>query len=272
MVALNIIRLISVAGILVGLLSESVVGQNCGCAPDYCCSKDGYCGKEAAYCGEGCQQGPCTPPPPTNGVVVADIVTPEFFNGIINQDAGCPGKNFYSRDAFLEALNSYPRFGRVGTQDDSKREIAAFFAHASHETEKFCFIEEKDGAKQDYCNETNIQWPCAPGKLYYGRGPLQLTWNYNYGPAGKSIGFDGLQAPETVANDRIVSFKTAFWFWMSNIHSIITSGQGFGATINRINGALECNGADTPKVQSRVNYYTSYCTQLGVQPGDNLSC
>ena len=24
-------------------------------------------------------------------------------------------------------------------------------------------------------------WPATPGKQYYGRGPFQLSWNYNYG-------------------------------------------------------------------------------------------
>jgi chitinase len=66
---------------------------------------------------------------------VPDIVTPEFFGGILDQaDSSCAGKNFYSRDAFLEALNSYSRFGRIGSVDDSRREIAAFFAHVTHET------------------------------------------------------------------------------------------------------------------------------------------
>ncbi|KAJ1410461.1 Lysozyme-like domain superfamily [Sesbania bispinosa] len=71
-----------------------------------------------------------------NDVSVADIVTPEFFNGIIDQadGANCAGKNFYSRDAFLSALNSYNQFGRIGSVDDSKREIAAAFAHFTHET------------------------------------------------------------------------------------------------------------------------------------------
>lgn len=66
---------------------------------------------------------------------VADIVTPEFFNGIIDQaDASCAGKNFYTRDAFLNAANSYNQFGRLDTLDASKREIAAAFAHFTHET------------------------------------------------------------------------------------------------------------------------------------------
>jgi chitinase len=62
-------------------------------------------------------------------------VTDAFFNGILNQATGdCPGKSFYTRAAFLSALNSYTQFGTTGTADDSKREIAAFFAHVTHET------------------------------------------------------------------------------------------------------------------------------------------
>ncbi|KAF2321958.1 hypothetical protein GH714_004841 [Hevea brasiliensis] len=132
---------------------------------------------------------------------------------------------------------------RIGSDDDSKREIAAFFAHVTHETGHFCYIEEIDGASKDYCDETNTQYPCVAGKNYFGRGPLQLTWNYNYGPAGQSNNFDGLNAPETVANDPVVSFKAALWFWMNNVRPVVT--QGFGATIRAINGAIECNGGNS---------------------------
>ncbi|KAF6138051.1 hypothetical protein GIB67_042956, partial [Kingdonia uniflora] len=264
---------ILLAILFVILLSDSALAQNCGCASNVCCSQYGYCGTGSDYCGTGCQSGPCTAAPSTNDVSVADIVTQAFFDDIINKaDGVCAGKSFYSRDTFLQPLDSYPRFGRVGSQDDSKREIAAFFAHVTHETGHFCYIEEIDGPSKDYCDETNTEYPCASGKGYYGRGPLQLSWNYNYGPAGKSIGFDGVNAPETVANDPAISFKTAFWFWMNNVHSIITSGQGFGPTIRAINGALECDGKNPETVQTRVGYYTDYCNKLGVTPGDNLTC
>ncbi|XP_065010772.1 chitinase 6-like [Musa acuminata AAA Group] len=261
---------------LLGLLLAGVIavaGQNCGCSSDLCCSKWGYCGTGSDYCGAGCQSGPCEASPPANDVSVADIVTQSFFDGIIGQaQGGCAGKSFYTRDAFLSALGSYTSFGRVGTTDDSKREIAAFFAHVTHETGHFCYIEEIDGASKDYCDETKTQYPCVAGKGYYGRGPIQLSWNFNYGPAGESIGFDGLGAPETVANDVVISFKTALWYWMNNCHSLITSGQGFGATIRAINGALECDGKNPATVNARVGYYKDYCSQFGVDTGDNLTC
>ncbi|KAK6930389.1 Chitin-binding, type 1 [Dillenia turbinata] len=258
---------------LVGALAvEVLVAQNCGCPADLCCSRYGYCGNTSDYCGTGCQQGPCHVSA-NNGVVVGDIVTDDFFNGIINQaDASCAGKSFYTRSAFLDAASSYSPFGTVGSVDDSKREIAAFFAHVTHETGHFCYIEEIDGASKDYCDETNTQYPCVSGKNYYGRGPLQLSWNYNYGPAGNSIGFDGLNNPDIVASSSTISFKTALWYWMNHVHDIIVSGKGFGETIRAINGALECNGGNTNAVSARVQYYTKYCTKLGVDPGNNLYC
>jgi chitinase len=136
----NVLSII-LAMMLAVTMPQLLVSQNCGCAPNLCCSQFGFCGTGDAYCGQGCQEGPCTSAPSTpstpsnNDVTVADVVTPEFFNGIINQAGGdCAGKSFYTRDAFLSALNSYSGFGKIGSNDDSKREIAAFFAHVTHET------------------------------------------------------------------------------------------------------------------------------------------
>ncbi|CAI9776397.1 unnamed protein product [Fraxinus pennsylvanica] len=119
-----------------------------------------------------------------------------------------------------------------------------------------CYIEEIDGPSKDYCDESNREYPCVPDKGYYGRGPMQLSWNYNYGPTGNIIGFDGLNNPEIVATNRIVSFRTALWFWMNNCHYSITTGQGFGATIRAING-IECDGGknrkELPKVRNKLH-------------------
>ncbi|KAL3641543.1 Endochitinase ep3 [Castilleja foliolosa] len=252
--------------------ASPALGQNCGCSSDLCCSRWGYCGTGSDYCGTGCQSGPCSVSP-SNGGSVADIMTDAFFNGIASQAAGsCAGNGFYTRGAFLDALSSYPQFGTVGSADDSRREIAAFFAHVTHETGHMCYIEEINGASGDYCDETNTQYPCNPNQLYFGRGPIQLSWNFNYGPAGASIGFDGLNNPGIVATNPVISFSTALWFWMNNCHDAIISGQGFGETIRAINGRLECDGGNANTVGNRVRYYTDYCNQLQVEPGNNLRC
>ncbi|XP_026460644.1 endochitinase A-like [Papaver somniferum] len=230
MVRLNAVKLVVIIGVLVGFLSESVVGQERS---------------------------------------VASYVTPAFFSRIIAQaGTGCEGKNFYKRSTFLAAANSFPKFGHAGLVTRSKREIAAFFAHVTHETAHFCFIREI--ARGTYCQK-GTKYPCVAGRKYYGRGPIQLTWNFNYGACGKSIGVDLLKNPDLVATNAVISFKAALWFWMNNVHSVITSGGGFGRTIRRINGG-ECGGGNPTAVRNRIKYYKAYCKQLGTTPGPNVSC
>ncbi|XP_068647782.1 endochitinase EP3-like [Aristolochia californica] len=220
---------------------------------------------------QGCREDPCDAPSGGNGVSVPDLVTQAFFDGIKNEATGdCPAWGFYTRAAFLEGLKSYAGFGTAGSADDSKREIAAFFAHASHES-GLCVVEENLDPNNPYCDrERAAEYPCNPNKRYYGRGPLQLTWNYNYGAAGRCIGFDGLGNPEILASDPVVSFKSALWFWMNNVHAAITSGRGFGATIRAIN-SIECRGS-SGQAASRIQLFQKYCCQLGVSPGGNLNC
>uniref|UniRef100_M8BH49 chitinase n=1 Tax=Aegilops tauschii TaxID=37682 RepID=M8BH49_AEGTA len=136
----------------------------------------------------------------------------------------------------------------------------------------FCYIDEINGPSKNYCDPTNAEWPCAAGKGYYGRGPLQISWNYNYGAAGQSLGFDGLNDPDAVARSPVLAFQAALWYWMNSVHDVIVSGQGFGATIRAINGALECNGKNPSAVNDRVAFYKQFCQQFGVDPGTSLTC
>ncbi|CAL5031270.1 unnamed protein product [Urochloa decumbens] len=275
--------IVTVLAICLALLHCAAIpaaAQNCNCQPGLCCSKYGYCGTTSEYCGEGCRSGPCSGSGgggggsgSGNGVSVASVVTAAFFDGIKNQGGnGCAGrgKSFYTLSAFLSAASSYPNFAHAGSADEGKREIAAFFAHVTHETGHFCYVSEIDGESMNYCDASDAAWPCVQGQGYYGRGPLQISWNYNYGPAGKNIGFDGLANPGIVAQDPVVSFKSALWFWMDNVHLVMP--QGFGATIRAINGALECNGKNTAEMEARVGFYQQYCRELGVGPGSNLTC
>uniref|UniRef100_UPI0030BA2B27 the ancestral GH19 chitinase, Anc4+LoopII (P12K/N13H/S58T/N193G/Y194F/D197R) n=1 Tax=synthetic construct TaxID=32630 RepID=UPI0030BA2B27 len=210
--------------------------------------------------------------------------------------------SFYTYDAFIAAAKSFPSFGTTGDTDVRKREIAAFFAHVSHETTGgwptapdgpyawgLVYIEEINQSN-DYC-DPSTQYPCAPGKQYYGRGPLQLSWNYNYGPCGDALGLDLLNNPDLVAQDPVIAFKTALWFWMTpqspkpSCHDVMTGNwtpssadlaagrvPGFGVTTNIINGGLECGKGNPAQAENRVGFYKRFCNQLGVSPGSNLDC
>lgn len=118
-----------------------------------------------------------------------------------------------------------------------------------------------------------------------------LCSNYNYGPAGRAIWIDLLNNPDLVANDAVVSFKTALWFWMTpqqpkpSAHDVITGRwtpsaadsaaqrvPGFGVITNIINGGIECNKGSDAQMENRIGFYRRYCQILGVDPGNNLDC
>ncbi|CAD6263221.1 unnamed protein product [Miscanthus lutarioriparius] len=110
------------------------------------------------------------------------------------------GKKYYGRGPLQISWNFNYGFAHGGSKVEGKCEITAFFAHVTHETGHFCYI---NGASRNYCDASNRQWPSVLGKKCYGHGSLQISWNYNYGPAGKVIGFDGLGNPDKVAQDHL---------------------------------------------------------------------
>ncbi|CAL9116653.1 unnamed protein product [Musa acuminata var. zebrina] len=273
------------------------------CPGGLCCSQYGWCGNTDPYCGQGCQS-QCGGSGGTGGGSVASIISSSLFEQMLKHrnDAACPGKGFYTYNAFIAAANSFSGFGTTGDDATKKREIAAFLAQTSHETTGgwatapdgpyawgYCFVQEQNPSS-DYCVASS-QWPCAAGKKYYGRGPIQISFNYNYGPAGRAIGSDLLNNPDLVATDATISFKTALWFWMTpqspkpSCHDVITGSwtpsnadraagrlPGYGVTTNIINGGLECGKGYDARVADRIGFYKRYCDLLGVSYGDNLDC
>ncbi|XP_024377448.1 endochitinase A [Physcomitrium patens] len=253
----------------------------------HCCSNWGYCGVGNDYCGEGCQGGPCygpTPPGPSppSGSGLDAILTRSVFENFF------PGHlSFYSYDVLIEAAKSFPQFGTTGDTDTRKREIAAYAAHVKHETGGLTKITEQTG--DNYCASWRPDIPC--NGQYNGRGPLQLSWNYNYLAAGSYLGVDLINKPNLVATNNLIAFKTSLWFWMiygdtviPHIHDVMIGNwrpssadqaanrvPGFGVTIDVINGGLECNKYSA-QADARVNYYKDFCNRLNVNPGGNLDC
>ncbi|VAH39609.1 unnamed protein product [Triticum turgidum subsp. durum] len=302
------------AVVLAAALATAVNAQQCGsqaggarCANCLCCSQFGYCGSGDAYCGAGCQSqcsgcGP-TPPGPSPGGGVSSILSRDLFDRLLLHRNDCQeARGFYTYGAFLAAAAAFPSFGTTGSTETRKREVAAFLGQTSHETTGgwpaapdgpyawgYCFKQEQ-GSPGSYC-DPKPEWPCASGKKYYGRGPIQLSWNYNYGQAGRAIGVDLLNNPDLVATDPTVSFKTALWFWMTAqdnkpaSHAVITGqwtpsaadntagrSPGYGVITNIINGGIECGRGQDDRVANRIGFYKRYCDVLGVGYGNNLDC
>ncbi|CAL5341207.1 unnamed protein product [Camellia sinensis] len=317
--------------LLAALLITKGSAEQCGsqaegalCPGGLCCSKFGWCGTTYDYCGPDCQSQcsitppppppPTTPPPPPpppsppSGEDITNLITSSMFDLMFpNRNySSCNSEDFYTYDAFITAAKSFPAFATTGDTDTCKRELAAFFGQTSQETSGgwdtapggrflwgYCFIKELN-PPSDYCDQgSQTQWPCAPGKQYYGRGPIQLSYNYNYGQAGEALGLDLLNNPDLVETDPVISYQTALWFWMTpqypkpSCHDVIignwtpTSADqlagrvpGYGVITNIINGGLECGHGQDSRVEYRIGFYQRYCSDeiFDVSTGDNLDC
>ncbi|MFF7725621.1 glycoside hydrolase family 19 protein [Streptomyces sp. NPDC008001] len=192
-----------------------------------------------------------------------------------------PGRNaFYTYDGLIAALAAYPGFANTGSDQVKRQEAAAFLANVDHETGGLVHIVEQNTANYPHYCDRNQPYGCPAGQAaYYGRGPLQLSWNFNYKAAGDALGINLLNNPSLVQTDAAVSWKTALWYWNTQRgpgtmtpHDAMVGGRGFGETIRSINGAVECNGRNPAQVQSRVNSYQRFAQLLGVAPGGNLYC
>jgi predicted chitinase len=222
-----------------------------------------------------CSGGTPPPPPPGGGNPGGFVVSEAQFNQMF------PGRNaFYTYSGLTSAMSAYSGFARTGSDTVRKQEAAAFLANVSHETGGLVYIvEQNTGNYPHYCDASQ-PYGCPAGQAaYYGRGPIQLSWNFNYKAAGDALGIDLLRNPYLVERDAAVAWKTGLWYWMSQngpgtmtAHNAMVNGRGFGETIRSINGSLECNGRNPAQVQSRINSYTRFTQILGVPTGGNLSC
>lgn len=194
-------------------------------------------------------------------------------------------------------------FIKEGSDLKRKHELAAFLANISHETgggwptapggplawglywnEEISYI---NTTAVNYA-EPHEDFPPVEGKSYHGRGPMQLSWNYNYGLiSGIIYGTKDklLQQPELIVNDGKLGFMTAILFWMTpqppkpSAHDIMVGNwtpsesdiakgltqPGFGMTIMIINGYLEGNLDESDRrIGRRVGFYQKITSQMGI--------
>ncbi|MFE6804289.1 glycoside hydrolase family 19 protein [Streptomyces sp. NPDC057681] len=219
-------------------------------------------------CGGG-ETNPGDPAP--SGFVVSEAQFNQMF----------PNRNpFYTYSGLTAALGAYPGFANTGSDTVKRQEAAAFLANVSHETGGLVYIVEQNTANYPHYCDSSQSYGCPAGTAaYYGRGPIQLSWNFNYKAAGDALGIDLLHNPYLVEQDAAVAWKTGLWYWNTQSgpgtmtpHNAMVNGAGFGETIRSINGSLECNGGNPGQVQSRIDRYKAFVQILGTTPGDNLSC
>ncbi|MFF9089907.1 glycoside hydrolase family 19 protein [Streptomyces sp. NPDC014991] len=215
-----------------------------------------------------CDSGPTNP---SGSFVVSEAQFNQMF----------PNRNsFYTYSGLKAALSAYPGFANTGSDTVKKQEAAAFLANVSHETGGLVYVVEQNTANYPHYCDWSQPYGCPAGQsAYYGRGPIQLSWNFNYKAAGDALGIDLLHNPNLVQTDASVAWKTGLWYWNTQTgpgsmtpHNAMVNGAGFGQTIRSINGSLECDGKNPAQVQSRVDAYQRFVQILGTSAGANLYC
>jgi hypothetical protein len=159
----------------------------------------------------------------TNVIRVKRLVTKSAFENTL-----FPKRNtIYTYEGFLEAVAKYPKFcdenHLTGVTDDDacRTELSTLFAHFAQESgyhggriqinkknvedwQQGLYHIHEDGCPKvndahcDYRSGKDswatTAYPMPAGMQYYGRGPFQLSWNYNFGEFSEILGkstYDG---------------------------------------------------------------------------------
>lgn len=116
--------------------------------------------------------------------------------------------------------------------------------------------------------------------IYYGRGYIQLTWDYNYEAFGKVIGMDLIGNPDIALKPDIAAQST-IWFWTENgvdkyaekgdwynVRSIVNAGSPDRSPLNGMDVYQPCIERGIQFLQSGIDP-----NNLGVLPGNyGLGC
>lgn len=195
----------------------------------------------------------------------------------------------------------YGSFLAVGDLNTRKRELSGFLANISHETgggtiqgeveEELTglYFNEEVGyigsSAIGYVQSTGTNYLPVEGKSYHGRGPIQLSYNYNYGLCSDVLFGDSsilLKNPEKVTEDGVTGIMTGIWFWMTpqppkpSCHQVITGiwepkagapnekyNGNFGLTIVIINNESGQSENGTGAVARRARYYRIFAKKMG---------
>ena len=216
----------------------------------------------------------------------------------------------------------YSTFCNTGNDYNDKRELAAFFANitkettggwkdpdpskspaeqefGSHGTYGLYWLRElapgntsgptAGSIKPTTCYTAGSQNDYQPvaGKCYYGRGPIQMSYFYNYGNFSEFLynNTSLVSNPDLVEQDGELAFLSAIWFWMTpqcpkpSCHQVMQeiydesatsyssakmSKKGFLHTVNIINGSVECrSGVSDVKPVLRSKLYRYYMAVIG---------
>lgn len=212
----------------------------------------------------------------------------------------------------------YSTFCNTGNDYNDKRELAGFLANITKETTGGWADPDPSKSANDqptgshgswglhwlrelgpngsatakstncYTTGSTIDYQPAAGKCYYGRGPIQISYFYNYGNFSEFLynNTSLVSNPDLLEQDGELAFLSAIWFWMTpqcpkpSCHQVMQeiydesatsyskakmSKKGFLHTVNIINGSVECHDGswDSAKPLLRSKLYRYYMSLIG---------
>ncbi|MGX1185152.1 putative chitinase [Pseudomonas sp. F-14 TE3623] len=118
--------------------------------------------------------------------------------------------------------------------------IAHFLAQIAHESGCLLYTEElaSGAAYEGRAGLGNTQ--TGDGKLFKGRGLIQLTGRANYRQYGLAChrDFENRDAPDLVSTDRGLAVDVAGWFWSSNSLNDLADTDNVEKVTRKINGGV----------------------------------
>lgn len=188
-------------------------------------------------------------------------------------------------EQFVEAINAYSLTSAGGTPP--KPSQAIYDAYVKNVASKMSLKEQamflansiwETGGLQHMKEIACSNGSCTYGK-YYGRGFMQLTWDYNYKAASTALYNDDrlVTNPDLVAEPD-GAWATATWFWTSQVRPALQSSNAvdnyqLGHAVKKINGALECPAND--KAKNRLAIYNQILKAWNIasnNPGTLTGC
>jgi len=147
-------------------------------------------------------------------------------------------------DVFLDPINAAMEEFMINTP---KRQ-AAFIAQIAHESGELQFTTEiASGAAYDHRKDlgnTNDkalkrakEHKTTPGRLYKGRGLIQLTGYYNYADCAMALHIDVERNPMLLALPENAC-RSAAWFWFNKGLNLHADNERFTDITRKINGGI----------------------------------
>lgn len=125
------------------------------------------------------------------------------------------------------------------------RSVFGKYFKTDSEAEKYARQPEKI-ANRVYANRMgNGSEESGDGWKYRGRGLIQLTGKDNYNNCGNCIGYDLLNKPDCITENKSVSLRTACWFWNKNSLNNYADNDDIVSITKKVNGGL--NGIESRK-------------------------